>query len=62
MLRAAEEAVGRVIETCQRGGPLYARDPRAAAQVSRTAKWHLSAIAALRQALAPPCDDNAPQE
>jgi hypothetical protein len=47
-VRAAEEAVGRLVEACRKGGPLYARSPRAVAQASRTAKWLLNAIAALR--------------
>ena len=51
IVRAAEEAVRRVVEECRRGGRLYQRDPRAVAQVSRTGKWHLNAIAALRRAL-----------
>jgi hypothetical protein len=54
MLRAAEEAVSRLIDECRKNGPIYARDPKAVAQVSRTGKWHLSAIAALRKALDAP--------
>ena len=51
-LSAAEEAVRWLVEQCRRGGRLYSRDPRAVAQVSRTGKWHLAAIDALRRALA----------
>jgi hypothetical protein len=50
-LRAAEEAVARLIDECRTDGPIYARAPKAVAQVSRTGKWHLNAIAALRKAL-----------
>jgi hypothetical protein len=53
-LRAAAEAVTRLVELCRKGGPLYARDARLVAQVSRTAKWHLNALAALRRALDTP--------
>ena len=55
LLRAAEQAVTRVVEACPKGGPLYALSPRAVAQVSRTGKWLLNAISALRSALATLC-------
>jgi len=55
-LRAAEEAVSCLVEACRKTGTLYARDPKAVAQVSRTGKWNLNAIAALRKVLATPCD------
>jgi hypothetical protein len=54
-LRAAEEAVAALVEGCRKDGTLYPRDPKAVAQVSRTGKWHLNAIAALRKALDKPC-------
>jgi hypothetical protein len=57
MLRAAEEAVARLVEECHKGGALYSRNPRIVAQVSRTGKWHLSAIAALRKVLDAPCGE-----
>jgi hypothetical protein len=53
-LRAAEEAVSRLVEACGKPGPVYAKNPRAVAQVSRTGKWLLNATAALRTALAAP--------
>src|SRR5262249_26412309 len=53
-LCAAEEAVSRLVEACGKPGPVYARNPRAVAQVSRTGKWLLNAIAALRKALTAP--------
>jgi hypothetical protein len=61
MLRAAEETVGRLVEACSKDGTLYLRDPRAVAQVSRTGKWHLNAIAALRKSLDTPCADGGEQ-
>jgi hypothetical protein len=33
-LRAAEQAVDRLVEACRKNGPLYRRGPRAVAQVS----------------------------
>jgi hypothetical protein len=53
-LRAAEEAVTRLIERCRKPGPLYRRSPKAAAQVNRTSKWLLNAIAALHRELKKP--------
>lgn len=50
-LRAAEEAVTRLVEQCSKDGPLYKRSPRKVAQVSRTGKWLINAVAALRQEL-----------
>ena len=58
-LRAAEEAVSRLIEECRKSGRIYLRDPRVVAQVSRTGKWHLNAIANLRKVLDAPGDDDA---
>lgn len=60
-LRAAEESVQRLIEVCQKGGPLYARDKKVVAQISRTGRWHLNAIAALRKAFDAPCVDSDKQ-
>ena len=53
-LRAAEEAVTRLVEQCRKDGPLYQRSPRAVAQVSRNSKWLLHAIASLRRELSAP--------
>jgi hypothetical protein len=50
-LRAAEAAATRLVEACRKGGPLYARSPKAVAQVSRTGKWLLNALAALHRDL-----------
>ena len=50
-LRAAERAVTRLVEECVKDGPLYAESPRAVAQIGRTGKWLLNAIAALRREL-----------
>jgi hypothetical protein len=50
-LHAAEQAVRRLVKECSKQGTLYPRSPRAVAQVSRTGKWLLSALAALERAL-----------
>lgn len=47
----AERAVIRLIDRCQKDGPLYANSPKTTAQVSRTGKWLLNAIKALTTAL-----------
>lgn len=54
MLRAAEEAVSRLVEACQKGSTLYQCHRKAVAQVSRTGKWHLNAITALRRVMNKP--------
>ncbi len=56
-LRAAETAVTRLVQDCAKSSPLYAENPKAVAQVSRTGKWLLNAIAALRQAVPVSRDD-----
>jgi hypothetical protein len=60
-LRAAEEAVNRLVEACRWPGPLYARSPRAAAQVSRTSKWLMNALDALRRELTQPVAEEPAQ-
>ena len=50
LIRSAERKVGRLVEECRKGVPLYAEAPKATAQVSRTAKWLLNALAGLTQA------------
>jgi hypothetical protein len=55
-IRAAEDAVTRLVEECRKNGPLYARNPKAVAQVRRTGKWLLNAIAALDRDLKAPCE------
>jgi hypothetical protein len=55
-LGTAEDAVRDLVELCRKQGRLYGRHPRTVAQVSRTAKWLLNAIATLRGDL-----DNAPE-
>jgi hypothetical protein len=54
-IRTAGESVTRLVEVCRKNGPLYTQDRKATAQVSRTGKWLLNAIAALNTALATPC-------
>jgi hypothetical protein len=60
-VRAAEKAVGRVVEVCRKGGPLYPKSPRAVAQVSRTGKWFLNALNALQLELNQPAADGQTQ-
>lgn len=55
--RRAEEAVTKLVEECRKGGPLYPKNPKAAAQVSRTSKWLLYAITALHKELTTPSTD-----
>jgi hypothetical protein len=50
-LRVAEEAVTQLVEQCGKSHRLYRLNPRLVAQVSRTGKWHLNAIANLRKLL-----------
>jgi hypothetical protein len=54
-LAAAERAVNGLVQECGKQGPLYQHNRQAVAQVSRTGKWLLNAISALRSALATPC-------
>ena len=54
-LAAAERAVYGLVQECDKQGPLYQHDPKVVAQVSRTGKWLLNAINALRSALATLC-------
>lgn len=61
MLRAAEEAVSLLVERCVKTGPLYHRNPKAVAQVSRTGKWLLNAVAALRHAVPAASEQQARQ-
>ncbi len=56
ILCAAEEAVGKLVEECRRGR-LSRRHPRAVAQLCRTGKWHLAAIAAFHRTLDDGGDD-----
>jgi hypothetical protein len=58
-LRAAEQAVTRLVAACRKNGPLYRRHPRAVAQLSRTGKWHLSALAGVLKALDTTDDNDA---
>ena len=57
LLRAAEKAVGQLVAKCQKGEPLYMENPKAVAQVSRTGKWFLNAVATLTQPLSEPATD-----
>lgn len=50
-IQAAEKAVGQLVEECRKASSLHQQNPKAVAQVSRTGKWLLNAIASLRKAL-----------
>jgi hypothetical protein len=56
-VRAAEEAVARLLQECRKGGPLYVEHPPVVAQVNRTARWLLSAITRMKRALGTPTED-----
>jgi hypothetical protein len=58
--QAAMHAVNHLVKTCRKGGPLYAQNPRAVAQVSRTGKWLLNAIQRLYRELDARSDHAAP--
>ncbi len=60
IVRAAAEAAQHLVAECRKDGPLYGLNARAVAQVSRTGKWLLNALAALRQALDTPGDRPQP--
>jgi hypothetical protein len=53
IIRRGEEAVRRLLEECRPTHLLYGRSPRKVAQISRTGKWLLNAIAALKGELQP---------
>jgi hypothetical protein len=57
-VRAAEASVRRLVEKSGKGSQLYLLNPQAVAQVSRTAKWLLRAIAALPKTLDKPTSAN----
>jgi hypothetical protein len=48
-IRQAQKAIEGLVAACQKHLPLYRQHPQAVAQVNRTAKWLLSAIAALNR-------------
>jgi len=55
-MQSAQEAVTRLVGTCQKESQLYKQNPRAVAQVSRNSKWLLNAIALLQRELENPCN------
>lgn len=50
-IASAERAVTRLLAATPKGGPLHTAHPKAVAQVNRTGKWLLTALAALQQCL-----------
>ena len=57
----APTTINRLIERCRKDGPHYARNPKIVAQVSRTCKWLLNALTALKDTFdaAPAGPDNS---
>ena len=45
IVQAAHQAVHRLVEICHKEGPLYGQNPPAIAQVNRTTKGFLNALA-----------------
>lgn len=58
IVRAAQQAVERLVTKCYKGSPLYVQNPKAVAQVSRTSKWLLNAIAKLPSGAGQSCAEN----
>jgi hypothetical protein len=52
-LDSTHRAVHRLVQQCGKQGRLYSQNPKLVAQVSRTGKWLLNAMAALRHTLEP---------
>ena len=53
-VRAAEEAVRRLVEACRKHGPAYRQHPQPVARINRIAKWLLNALARLHRATPSP--------
>jgi hypothetical protein len=49
IVQKADKAVRHLIEQCHKDGPLYQSNPKAVAQVNRTGKWFLNALAQLQK-------------
>jgi hypothetical protein len=61
LLCSTAKVVSRLVEECRKGSPLYTEQPKPVAQVSRTAKWLLNALAALQQAPSSTADSDSPK-
>jgi hypothetical protein len=55
-IRTTEELVTQLVDECAKSGPLYRQNPKLVAQVSRTGKWLLNAIAALQREIDKPAE------
>ena len=53
-VRAAAEAVRRLVEACRKHAPVYRQHPQPVARINRTARWLLNAIARLHRAIPSP--------
>jgi hypothetical protein len=56
-INVIEEAASQLIEVCRKNSPLYRQRPKQVAQVNRTAKWFLNALAGLRRSVDSPEPD-----
>lgn len=54
IVRAAGAAVQRLVNVCRKDQPLYRQYPKPVAQINRTAKWLLNALARLNGVLDSP--------
>jgi hypothetical protein len=48
-VRTVEQSVHQLVRACHKQGPVYARSPKAVAQVNRTSKWLLNALDRLKE-------------
>jgi hypothetical protein len=60
-IETVEEAVRELLNVCRKKRPLYCRSPKQAAQINRTGRWLLNAIAGLRTSLEPSKSDTSQQ-
>ena len=61
LICSTTKMVSRLVEECRKGGPLYTENPKAVAQVNRTSKWLLNALASLQQAPSSTADSDGRQ-
>jgi len=47
VVASTEKNVKRLVDVCQKHGPLYVQNPQVVAHISRTSKWLLNAIGKL---------------
>ncbi len=59
LFRTAQDVVQRLVAECRPDAPLYQQHRKSMAQISRTSKWLLNALAALDQELQSSTEDAA---